>query len=214
MVVTRSQLKQQQLEEQEEERPRQQRHPKTNAARASLANRLLLVAACVRTAYLLLVVALAHLLEDFDTSASLLSDSCADDWPEQAAAAQQYLPGVVWDSVFLHRVAACGYEYEQFYAFYPGVPGERERESAGSAEGGPLSWECLQLDRLQLHLLPVPCAGLAWLVRQTGRPAIAEATAAVFERTPQPAWLASHLAGQMLSEHVQLLCWPGLTHPA
>lgn len=88
-----------------------------------LATRLVLLAACVRTAYLLLVVGAAHLIRDYDTSASLLSESCADDWPEQAAAAQQYLPGVVWDSVFLHRVSACGYEYEQFFAFYPGLPG-------------------------------------------------------------------------------------------
>jgi hypothetical protein len=88
-----------------------------------LACRLVLLAACTRAAYLLLVVGSAHLIKDYDTSASLLSESCGDNWPEEAAAAQQYLPGVVWDSVFLHRVSACGYEYEQFFAFYPGLPG-------------------------------------------------------------------------------------------
>lgn len=88
-----------------------------------LACRLVLLAAGVRAAYLLLVVGFAHLIRDYDTSASLLSESCADNWPEEAAVAQQYTPGTVWDSVFLHRVSACGYEYEQFFAFYPGLPG-------------------------------------------------------------------------------------------
>ncbi len=30
---------------------------------------------------------------------------------------------VVWDSVFFNRIALCGYEYEQFYAFFPLLPG-------------------------------------------------------------------------------------------
>ena len=29
----------------------------------------------------------------------------------------------VWDSVFFARIAVCGYEYEQFYAFFPALPG-------------------------------------------------------------------------------------------
>jgi hypothetical protein len=99
-----------------------------------LARRLVCLSACVRAAYLLLVVGCAHLIRDYDTSASLLSESCADDWPQQAAAAQQYLPGVVWDSVFLHRVAACGYEYEQFFAFYPGLPGKSCSWSSSCAD--------------------------------------------------------------------------------
>ena len=28
----------------------------------------------------------------------------------------------VWDSVFFVRIAQCGYEYEQFYAFFPLLP--------------------------------------------------------------------------------------------
>lgn len=31
----------------------------------------------------------------------------------------------VWDSVFFTRVALCGYEYEQYYAFFPFLPGEQ-----------------------------------------------------------------------------------------
>ena len=30
---------------------------------------------------------------------------------------------MVWDSVFFSRIALCGYEYEQFYAFFPFLPG-------------------------------------------------------------------------------------------
>ena len=29
----------------------------------------------------------------------------------------------VWDSVFFSRIALCGYEYEQYYAFFPYLPG-------------------------------------------------------------------------------------------
>ena len=31
----------------------------------------------------------------------------------------------VWDSVFFSRIALCGYEYEQYYAFFPFLPGYR-----------------------------------------------------------------------------------------
>jgi hypothetical protein len=92
-------------------------------------SKLLLLAGGVRVAYLLLILGLSHLIRDYDTSASLLSESCDDDWPQRvaaAAAAAQHgaaVPGVVWDAVFLHRIAACGYEYEQFFAFFPGLPG-------------------------------------------------------------------------------------------
>lgn len=91
------------------------------------AQKLVAVAACVRAAYLLMVAVFALLFADYDTSTSILSESCADNWPDQAASAQRYLPAVVWDSIFLNRIAACGYEYEQFFAFYPGVPGELVR---------------------------------------------------------------------------------------
>lgn len=34
------------------------------------------------------------------------------------------LPGkFVWDSVFFVHLTRCGYQYEQFYAFYPMLPG-------------------------------------------------------------------------------------------
>jgi hypothetical protein len=86
--------------------------------------RMLLLAACIRGAYLAGNLLLSHYIADYDTSASLLSESCDDAWPEAVAAAPQQRPWVVWDSVFSHRIAACGYEYEQYFAFFPGFSGE------------------------------------------------------------------------------------------
>jgi hypothetical protein len=86
--------------------------------------RLLLLAACIRGAYLAGNLLLSHYIADYDTSSSLLSESCEDTWPEVVAAAPQQRPWVVWDSVFSHRIAACGYEYEQFFAFFPGFSGQ------------------------------------------------------------------------------------------
>lgn len=104
-----------------------------------LARRLLVLAAAVRGAYLLVILAVGWLIADYDTSGSLLSESCADDWPAAAAAAAQrrpaFVPGVVWDAVFLHRIAACGYEYEQFFAFFPGLPGAQAWAPHAAAEG-------------------------------------------------------------------------------
>ncbi|KAF6256425.1 GPI mannosyltransferase 2 [Scenedesmus sp. NREL 46B-D3] len=85
--------------------------------------RLLLLAACIRGTYLVGTLLLSHYIADYDTSASLLSESCEDGWPEAIAEVLQQRPWVVWDSVFSHRIAACGYEYEQFFAFFPGFSG-------------------------------------------------------------------------------------------
>ena len=129
-------------------RRRQHQDPTPQHWRASLA-RLAGVVAAGRLAFLVLVAALARLLPDYDTSAELTSGDCGRDWPLRAAAAAKAsaaaasassssssssssswtLPppspsswGVVWDAVFYHRIAACGYEYEQFAAFFPGLP--------------------------------------------------------------------------------------------
>lgn len=86
--------------------------------------RLLIFAAAVRALYTLALVASDRALPDYDTSAHLLSADCGAAWPRRVAAALRPRDAlVVWDSVFFHRVAACGYEYEQFYAFFPGFPG-------------------------------------------------------------------------------------------
>ncbi len=86
--------------------------------------RLLAVAALTRGAYLLAVFVLSAQLPSYDTSSALLSDVCADDWPQRQAAAGRGRPLVVWDAVYFHRVAHCGYEFEQFHAFFPFLPGE------------------------------------------------------------------------------------------
>lgn len=40
-------------------------------------------------------------------------------WPLTAAS----LEGLaVWDAVFFLRISQCGYEYDKFHAFFPGLP--------------------------------------------------------------------------------------------
>ncbi|CAI5466177.1 unnamed protein product [Closterium sp. Yama58-4] len=53
----------------------------------------------------------------------LFSTSLIQDYPGHNSTVQQALEGVVvWDSVFFHRIALCGYEFEQAYAFFPLLP--------------------------------------------------------------------------------------------
>ncbi|VFQ69908.1 unnamed protein product [Cuscuta campestris] len=68
------------------------------------------------------------LLSPYDTSASI-DPSCLTSelnshappvlLPRVAAAIEN---GIVWDSVYFVRIAQCGYEYEQSYAFFPLLP--------------------------------------------------------------------------------------------
>lgn len=109
--------------------------------------RLLLVAATVRGAYLAATLGVARLLDDYDTSASLLVGGCGDAWPQVAAKAQQSMPWVVWDSVFLHRISTCGYEYEQFFAFFPGLPGAR----AAAASVHARTPHCMPCERASMR---------------------------------------------------------------
>ncbi|CAI5520869.1 unnamed protein product [Closterium sp. Naga37s-1] len=53
----------------------------------------------------------------------LFSTSLIEDYPGHNSTVQQALESlVVWDSVFFHRIALCGYEFEQAYAFFPLLP--------------------------------------------------------------------------------------------
>ncbi|XP_010535916.1 PREDICTED: GPI mannosyltransferase 2 isoform X2 [Tarenaya hassleriana] len=68
-------------------------------------------------------------LEPYDTSAAvdppcLRPNEIAGDYPPPkfAAAAKILENGIVWDSVYFVRIAQCGYEYEQTYAFLPLLP--------------------------------------------------------------------------------------------
>ncbi|CAI7836251.1 unnamed protein product, partial [Closterium sp. NIES-53] len=53
----------------------------------------------------------------------LFSTSLIEDYPGHNSTVQGALESlVVWDSVFFHRIALCGYEFEQAYAFFPLLP--------------------------------------------------------------------------------------------
>lgn len=86
--------------------------------------RLLVTAAVSRGLYLALVAALNALLNDYDTSSRLLSEDCSADWPRRVAAAPRARPLVVWDAIYFHRISTCGYEFEQYHAFFPAYPGK------------------------------------------------------------------------------------------
>lgn len=81
-----------------------------------------------RILILSLILLFRTLLDPYDTSASLNPPCLAS-----TATAERHvvlLPrigsaienGVVWDSVYFVRVAECGYEYEQSFAFLPLLP--------------------------------------------------------------------------------------------
>ncbi|PSR90250.1 GPI mannosyltransferase [Actinidia chinensis var. chinensis] len=86
--------------------------------RSAIASRLLLVA---------LIVLWRSLLNPYDTSAAInpscLSSSSSNSpsvlFPRIASAIEDT---VVWDGVYFVRIAQCGYEYEQSYAFFPLFP--------------------------------------------------------------------------------------------
>lgn len=92
----------------------------TLVLRSAILSRLLLLA---------LTLIWRTLLAPYDTSASLnptcLTHHHSQDpntpilFPSLASAIEN---GVVWDSVYFLRIAQCGYEYEQSYAFLPLLP--------------------------------------------------------------------------------------------
>ncbi|GAB2276370.1 hypothetical protein Dimus_011099 [Dionaea muscipula] len=98
--------------------------------------RVLLCAIASRITLLSLMVMWRSLLSPYDTSASLnpiclsMNSSHPVSVADRASAEQVLLPGIasfieesiVWDSVYFIRIAECGYEYEQSYAFLPLLP--------------------------------------------------------------------------------------------
>ena len=88
---------------------------------------VLRLAVASRLVVVTLIVFWRLLFDPYDTSASLNppclgersppSDSIR--WPKIAAAIEN---SVVWDGVYFVRIAECGYEYEQNYAFLPLLP--------------------------------------------------------------------------------------------
>ncbi len=95
---------------------------------------VLLLATAVRVLVLSAAVTFDAVLPDYDSSVSLLTQSCratGDLQARQHAATESFtaVPArgalaklAVWDSVFFIRIAKCGYEYEQFHAFFPLLP--------------------------------------------------------------------------------------------
>lgn len=83
-------------------------------------------AAISRFFLLSLIVIWRSLLSPYDTSASLNPNCLADRRHTQqspnSSIGSKIENGIVWDSVYFVRIAQCGYEYEQTYAFLPLLP--------------------------------------------------------------------------------------------
>ncbi|KAL6966273.1 hypothetical protein U1Q18_032056 [Sarracenia purpurea var. burkii] len=91
--------------------------------RSAIASRLLLIA---------LILLWRSLLSPYDTSASINPSCLSSSSPNSPSppASSVLFPriamaiegSIVWDSVYFVRIAQCGYEYEQSYAFLPMLP--------------------------------------------------------------------------------------------
>ncbi len=86
--------------------------------------RLVLLTHLARGSLLAAATVLDAALPDYDTSKSIMPV----EWGQSAAAGSTgsvLLRGwAVWDAVFFSDIAARGYVYEQYYAFFPLLPGE------------------------------------------------------------------------------------------
>lgn len=85
--------------------------------------RLVILTLLARGSLLAAVTILDAFLIDYDTSKSITPA----DWGQSAAhgTTGNWLRGwAVWDAVFFSDVAVRGYVYEQYYAFFPLLPGE------------------------------------------------------------------------------------------
>ncbi|CAK9187825.1 unnamed protein product [Ilex paraguariensis] len=102
-----------------DETPIQTHHSRT-VLRSAIASRLLLIN---------LFILWRSLLTPYDTSASInpncLSTNSTNSSPPPVAfprISSAIENSIVWDSVYFVRIAQCGYEYEQSYAFLPLLP--------------------------------------------------------------------------------------------
>lgn len=91
--------------------------------------RVLALALVTRVAVLAAATMLDAWLPDYDSSSPLNHRTCFDSY--SIVLSNTYAPAepcgwhkrlVVWDSVFFMQIAKCGYEYEQFHAFFPLLP--------------------------------------------------------------------------------------------
>ncbi|XP_074292609.1 uncharacterized protein LOC141619492 [Silene latifolia] len=92
----------------------------TSLIRYAITSRILIVT---------LIIVWRSIFSPYDTSASL-NPNCLSPSPSDSSPHSVIFPGigsaietsVVWDSVYFLRIAQCGYEYEQTYAFLPLLP--------------------------------------------------------------------------------------------
>ncbi|XAR72361.1 hypothetical protein NMG60_11018974 [Bertholletia excelsa] len=89
--------------------------------RSAIASRVLLIA---------LIILWRSLLRPYDTSAPI-NPTCLSSYSSKSLPSDNVLfpaigsaieSSIVWDSVYFVRIAQCGYEYEQYYAFLPLLP--------------------------------------------------------------------------------------------
>nr|XP_007157779.1 hypothetical protein PHAVU_002G098000g [Phaseolus vulgaris]ESW29773.1 hypothetical protein PHAVU_002G098000g [Phaseolus vulgaris] len=76
-------------------------------------------AICSRLLLLAMIILFRTILSPYDTSASL-NPPCLS--TPNATLSSPLQNAVVWDSVYFLRIAQCGYEYEQTFAFLPLLP--------------------------------------------------------------------------------------------
>jgi phosphatidylinositol glycan class V len=83
-----------------------------------------LVAAASRIALLGVGFLSDAVLPDYDSSAELHSSSCTeiDAQIDESPFSRAVRSSIVWDTVYFEHLARCGYEFEQFFAFFPGLP--------------------------------------------------------------------------------------------
>lgn len=92
--------------------------------------RICILASICRIFMLLCVIIFGHIFQNYDTSSSAILNyfSCDDNIiNDEIITTSPYVNllrtwTVNWDSVFFLRISKCGYEYEQFFAFFPGLP--------------------------------------------------------------------------------------------
>ncbi|CAN6465191.1 unnamed protein product [Victoria cruziana] len=93
--------------------------------------RILRIAAISRIAIVALIVFWRFIASPYDTSSSLNPPCLSPDpdaidhltWPVRWPAIGKAIEdSIVWDGVYFVRIAECGYEYEQTYAFLPLLP--------------------------------------------------------------------------------------------
>ena len=99
----------------------------SNFQKSNHVSMIVKTAACSRLFLLALIIFWRSLFEPYDTSAPLnpnclsLESQPAETilWPRIGSAIEG---SIVWDAVYFVRIAQCGYEYEQSYAFLPLLP--------------------------------------------------------------------------------------------